>query len=102
MAGNPRGIGQLQQVEGAEPSREIGGIADWFQWLSHYPTLSDMQMTAGLVVVDTLGVSGRMGCICVEQACTSGGQALHDAWLAVASGRYDCVLSGTGFRHNTF
>jgi acetyl-CoA acetyltransferase len=61
-------------------------------WLSHYPTHADMQMTAGQPTVDAIGLGSRVGCITIEQACASGGQALHDAALAIESGYYDLVL----------
>ena len=61
-------------------------------WLSHYPKHADMQMTAGQVAIEAVGLGSRVGCICVEQACASGGQAIHDASLAIEAGRYRCVL----------
>lgn len=61
-------------------------------WLSHYPTTTDMQMTAGQVVVDAIGASARFGCIHIEEACTSGGQAIHDGFMGVASGIYKTGL----------
>lgn len=61
-------------------------------WLSHYPTTTDMQMTAGQVVVDAIGASARFGCIHIEEACTSGGQAIHDAFMGIASGIYKTGL----------
>jgi len=61
-------------------------------WLSQYPKVSDMQNTTGQVVIEAVGLGSRVGCICVEQACASGGQAIHDAALAIESGRYRCVL----------
>jgi len=61
-------------------------------WLSQYPKTADMQMTTGQVAIEAVGLGSRVGCICVEQACASGGQAIHDASLAIESGRYRCVL----------
>ena len=61
-------------------------------WLSQYPLQCDLQATAGQVAIDAVGLGSRIGCITIEQACASGGQAIHDASLAVESGRYDCVL----------
>lgn len=61
-------------------------------WLSQYPLQCDLQSTAGQVAVEAVGLGSRVGCITIEQACASGGQAIHDSSLAVASGRYDCVL----------
>ena len=61
-------------------------------WLSHYPQQSDMQATAGQVAIEAVGLGSRVGCITVEQACTSGGQAMHDATLAIEAGRYRCVI----------
>jgi len=61
-------------------------------WLSHYPKQSDLQMTAGQVAIEAVGLGSRVGCICIEQACASGGQAIHDAALGIESGRYRCVL----------
>jgi acetyl-CoA acetyltransferase len=49
-------------------------------------------MTTGQVAIEAVGLGSRVGCICVEQACASGGQAIHDASLAIESGRYRCVL----------
>lgn len=61
-------------------------------WLSHYPTTTDMQMTAGQVVIDAIGASAKFGCIHIEEACNSSGQAIHDAFLGVASGIYNTGL----------
>ncbi|MFC1872833.1 thiolase family protein [Chloroflexota bacterium] len=61
-------------------------------WLSQAPLQCDLQATAGQVAVDAVGLGSRVGCITIEQACASGGQAIHDASLAIESGRYDCVL----------
>ncbi len=61
-------------------------------WLSHYPKEADMQATAGQVAIEAVGLGSRVGCITIEQACTSGGQAMHDASLAIEAGRYRCVL----------
>ncbi len=61
-------------------------------WLAHYPVQADMQTTAGQVAVDAVGLSTRVGCITIEQACCSGSQAIHDAVLSIEAGRYDCVL----------
>jgi acetyl-CoA C-acetyltransferase len=61
-------------------------------WLSHYPPQCDLQMTAGQLAIDAVGLGSRAGCISVEQACCSGSIAIHEASLAIESGRYDCVL----------
>jgi acetyl-CoA C-acetyltransferase len=61
-------------------------------WLSQYPLQCDLQSTFGQVAIEAVGLGSRIGCICIEQACASGGQAIHDASLAIESGRYDCVL----------
>ncbi len=61
-------------------------------WLSHYPLQCDLQATAGQVAIDAVGLGSRVGCITIEQACCSGGQAIHDTVLGIESGRYDCVL----------
>ncbi|MFC2008101.1 thiolase family protein [Chloroflexota bacterium] len=61
-------------------------------WLSHYPPQADLQMTVGQVAIEAVGLGSRVGCICIEQACASGGQAIHDAALAIESGRYQCIL----------
>lgn len=61
-------------------------------WLSHYPPQTDLQMTVGQVAIDAVGLGSRVGCICIEQACASGGQAIHDAALGIDSGKYQCVL----------
>ena len=61
-------------------------------WLSQYPLQCDMQATAGQVAVEAVGLGSRVGCITIEQACASAGQAIHDASLAIEAGRYNCVL----------
>lgn len=61
-------------------------------WLSHYPQQADLQMTAGQVAIEAVGLGSRVGCICIEQACSSGGQVIHDTALAIESGRYQCIL----------
>ncbi len=61
-------------------------------WLSHYPPQCDLQMTAGQLAIDAVGLGSRVGCITIEQACTSGSITIHDAALAIESGRYNCVL----------
>jgi acetyl-CoA C-acetyltransferase len=61
-------------------------------WLSHYPVACDLQATAGQVAIEAVGLGTRIGCITIEQACCSGGQVIHDATLAIDSGRYDCIM----------
>jgi acetyl-CoA acetyltransferase len=73
------------QYSGIDP-KEIGQI-----WLSHFPKLGD-QMTSGQVAIEAVGLGSRVGCITIEQACASTGQAIHDAALGIESGRYECVL----------
>lgn len=46
----------------------------------------------GSLVATWLGVPGVAACK-VEAACGSGGAAFHQAYLAVASGLYDCVVA---------
>lgn len=48
-------------------------------------------MLAGQRVFKELGLLGRP-IVNVENACSSGGTALAEAWIAVASGAYDTVL----------
>ena len=47
----------------------------------------------GSLMATWLGIPGVAACK-VEGACASGGVAVHQAYLAVASGMYDCVLVG--------
>ena len=61
-------------------------------WLGHYPKQCDLQMTVGQVAIEAIGLGSRVGCICIEQACASAGQVIHDASLAIESGRYRCVI----------
>lgn len=113
-------IGKGQTKRGYFPERDIRSLAaeatfkalddaelsikDIGQaWLSHYPSTADMQMTAGQVIIDAIGAPPEMGCIHIEEACTSGGQAMHDACLAVASGRYETALViGIGKHQDSF
>ena len=46
----------------------------------------------GALLATWLGIPGAAACK-VEAACASGGMAFHNAYLAVASGLYDCVLA---------
>ncbi len=46
----------------------------------------------GALLATWLGIPGVAACK-VEAACASGGMAFHNAYLAVASGLYDCVLA---------
>ena len=47
------------------------------------------------LIVDYAGLAGRnIPAIRVEAACASGGVAMHDGYLAVASGMYDTVVVG--------
>ncbi len=47
------------------------------------------------LIVDYAGLAGRhIPAIRVEAACASGGVALHEGFLAVASGMYDTVIVG--------
>lgn len=48
-------------------------------------------MLAGQRILKPLGMSG-MPIVNVENACSSSSSALHQAWLAIASGQYDVVL----------
>lgn len=77
---------KLLDYSGIEP-KDIQQI-----WLSHYPMQCDLQATSGQVAIEAVGLGSRVGCITIEQACASTGQAIHDAVLAIESGRYDCVL----------
>jgi len=61
-------------------------------WLALYPATASYQFTASHPTVDVLGMGSRVGCTTVEKACTTSGDALHGAFLSVASGVYDCVL----------
>ena len=61
-------------------------------WLGRYPPTSDMQFTAGQVVVDALGISVQAACTVVEEACATSGHAMHNAFLGIASGVHDLVL----------
>src|SRR4030065_2868709 len=54
-------------------------------WFGHYNPSASMQTTSGQVVVEALGLSAQAGVRNVEQACATGGIALHDARLAVGS-----------------
>ncbi len=47
----------------------------------------------GSLMATWLGIPGVAACK-VEAACGSGGVAFHQAFLAIASGLYDCVLVG--------
>ena len=76
---------KAMQYSGIDP-KEIGQI-----WLSHYPKLGE-QVTSGQVAIEAVGLGSRVGCITIEQACASTGQAIHDAALGIESGRYECVL----------
>lgn len=58
----------------------------------HYASSVDGQLTMGQIVVDALGLSAKVACIHVEEACVTSAQAMHDGILAVASGMYDKVL----------
>mgnify|MGYP000356633707 CR=1 FL=1 len=46
----------------------------------------------GSLVATWLGIPGVAACK-IEAACASGGAAFHQAYLAVASGQYDCVIA---------
>ncbi len=46
----------------------------------------------GALLATWLGIAGVSACK-VEAACGSGGAAFHQAFLAVASGLYDCVMA---------
>src|SRR3990172_154892 len=61
-------------------------------WLGRYPSTSDMQFTAGQVMVDALGVSVQAACTVVEEACATSGHAMHNAFLGISSGVYNLVL----------
>lgn len=61
-------------------------------WFGHYNPTASQQTTSGQVVVEALGLSARAGVRNVEHACATGGIALHDGRLAIASGAYDLVL----------
>lgn len=62
-------------------------------WFGHYNPSASQQTTSGQVIVEALGLSAKAGVRNVEHACATGGVALHDARLAVASGAYDTVMA---------
>lgn len=61
-------------------------------WFAHYPSTTDMQYVAAQMLVDALNVSVQCGCTVVEKACSSSGDAIHNAFLGIGSGVYDAVL----------
>jgi acetyl-CoA C-acetyltransferase len=102
------GVGQTRR--GWWPARSLGSLAaeaGWAAvedagiemsqieqgWFGHYNPSASQQTTSGQVVVEALGLSARAGVRNVEHACATGGIALHDARLAVASGVYDIVIA---------
>ena len=102
------GVGQTKR--GWWPERSLGSLAaeagfaavddaqiemDKVQqgWFGHYNPTASMQITSGQVVVEALGLSAKAGVRNVEHGCATGGVALHDARLAVASGAYDIVIA---------
>lgn len=60
--------------------------------VGHYAPSIDGQLTMGQIVVDALGLSAKVACINVEEACVTSAQAMHDGVLAIASGMFDKVL----------
>jgi len=75
----------------ADAGLEIRDIQQ--MWVARSPATCDQQFALGQVIVDGLGLSGRAACVTIEEGCTASGMSFHDAYLAVASGMYDIVLS---------
>lgn len=78
---------ELKQNAFEDPTNEIGHV-----WLALYPATACYQFTASHPTVDVLGLASKCGCTSSEKACTSSHDALHGAFLGVASGLYDCAL----------
>lgn len=102
------GVGQTKR--GWWPRRSLGSLAAeaaWAAvddariemtqieqgWFGHYNPSASQQTTCGQVVVEAIGMSSKAGVRNVEHACATGGIALHDARLAIASGVYNTVLA---------
>ena len=54
--------------------------------------ITGQETIRGQVILNAMGIGG-LPVFNVDNACASGASALHLAWLAVASGQYDCVLA---------
>jgi len=76
-------------ADGGLEGREVE--AAWFA-NSTWGYFSRQDCIRGQVALRPLGLTG-LGVVNVENACASAATALHGAWLAVASGGYDCVLA---------
>jgi len=68
------------RVEAAYVSNAIAGL------------ITGQEMIRGQVVLRAMGI-GDVPVVNVENACASASTAFHLAWLAVASGLYDCTLA---------
>lgn len=83
---------QLKESCLVDPTNDIGHV-----WLGLYPATAAYQFTASHPTLDVLGLASKCGCTSVEKSCTTGHDALHGAFVSVASGMYDCVLvAGAG------
>jgi acetyl-CoA C-acetyltransferase len=60
-------------------------------FVGQFPATTDMQFSTGQIIVDALGIAGAFAVVSTE-GCTASGQAMHNAYLAIASGMYDVVL----------
>jgi acetyl-CoA acetyltransferase len=65
--------------------------AAWFA-NSTWGYFDDQHQVRGQVALGSLGIH-EIPVSNVEGACGGGAQALHNAWLGVASGAYDCALA---------
>lgn len=76
----------------ADAGVEVGDIQAMFFSNALAGLITGQECIRGEVVGYPLGLAG-IPIHNVENACASGGNALHLAWLAVASGLYDTVLA---------
>jgi acetyl-CoA acyltransferase len=83
-----------EAVEGALSDAGIGREDIQAAWFSNsmWGYFTDQHCIKGQVALSKLGIEG-IPITNVENGCAGASTALHMAWMAVASGMYDCVMA---------